>query len=898
MLVWFNSDSLHLGTDFVIPLNPLAAIKNSIPSWYPVDAGSPLSGTYIVPWLSFFAFFQRLGVAPTIIERVYFYIVWMIAGVSAYYMARVITSDKCGKSGSRLIGLVASVFYQFNLFALVSLAAFLSYSVMPLIVGLYAQGLIRKRAPVGYLLGIGVSSYGLLVDWPNVRMAVLTFFIIVSYTMFHLASSKDRRRCSLCFFVATVAIIFLAWSWFLLPTVVVFLSSGTATSIIARTESIMFGDQGYATLLQVSRLAGSSNFDGFYFSAFYHSPIGLITSYLIPILGFGALLLRPKNKVVLFCGAMAIIFLFLGAGPNPPLGGLYKWLVTNYWFLRIFRTSWYNLLGATVFYSVLLGITVDSVYQRLRNHLFILGVEKDGRMRKLQLGMHQIAAIIIIVLIVANAFPLLTPERLSQYPQANLPQSYYQANQWLSGQEGYSRTLIAPRVPGYAYFTWANGTIGTPYPLLLSVPFIQGAVSESYVSTSNFSIIREAYQSLEQMGSLSVDYGFEDWERGEPIGWGATGNVTSSSRIVFEGNFSARLQREGSVSGSLTRGVNMPADNLMFSIVYYAQNIGKSFVDYVLGLQFSDNSWLFYTFNVNENITDVHYIQIPKIEDKWVLYSRNIGEDLRSSYGNSDKVLQTIYISVVDEGMVLYLDQLRFYSSSFEQYARQFSGALKLLSVRFIFYDGYYSYGDQDAFAKIAPELNLTPAATFGLIHIYENLQFNPHIYAATNITIEKNMQMLLGSAFDSSHSNLAFLTDQINDVESNFILTTLASLNGPPPIIKVYSDSLGYVVNVQNATSPFYLVLSENFSPYWIATTDGNSLNAHFIANGYANAWYINKTGAYTVTLEFWPQKLFYIGSAISIVTLILCISYVSKDKIKTIYRKHIKHKQASKVN
>jgi len=59
-----------------------------------------------------------------------------------------------------------------------------------------------------------------------------------------------------------------------------------------------------------------------------------------------------------------------------------------------------------------------------------------------------------------------------------------------------------------------------------------------------------------------------------------------------------------------------------------------------------------------------------------------------------------------------------------------------------------------------------------------------------------------------------------------------------------------------------------------------------------------INKTGTYTINIEFWPQKLFYIGSAISVTTLILCALYVSKDKIKITYRKYIKHKQVSKVN
>jgi hypothetical protein len=61
-------------------------------------------------------------------------------------------------------------------------------------------------------------------------------------------------------------------------------------------------------------------------------------------------------------------------------------------------------------------------------------------------------------------------------------------------------------------------------------------------------------------------------------------------------------------------------------------------------------------------------------------------------------------------------------------------------------------------------------------------------------------------------------------------------------------------------------------------------------MANGFANGWYINKTGTFTITLEFWPQRLFYIGSAISITTLILCTLYISKNKIKTTYKRYIK--------
>jgi len=69
-------------------------------------------------------------------------------------------------------------------------------------------------------------------------------------------------------------------------------------------------------------------------------------------------------------------------------------------------------------------------------------------------------------------------------------------------------------------------------------------------------------------------------------------------------------------------------------------------------------------------------------------------------------------------------------------------------------------------------------------------------------------------------------------------------------------------------------------------------------MANGFSNAWYINKTGTYTITLEFWPQKLFYTGSTISITTLILCTLYISKDKIKTTYKQYIKKNKSTEFS
>jgi len=134
------------------------------------------------------------------------------------------------------------------------------------------------------------------------------------------------------------------------------------------------------------------------------------------------------------------------------------------------------------------------------------------------------------------------------------------------------------------------------------------------------------------------------------------------------------------------------------------------------------------------------------------------------------------------------------------------------------------------------------------------------------------------------------------------------------------------YKIKIKNATEPFFLIFFESFHPQWKAYAQDNQNlpdfndiiaeypnvkvkearhemtftpkdifyllkeplkeDMHFTANGYANSWYIDPKeidkdgdGNFTVTLYFKPQSYFYLGLAISITTLILCIIYLIWD-------------------
>lgn len=154
--------------------------------------------------------------------------------------------------------------------------------------------------------------------------------------------------------------------------------------------------------------------------------------------------------------------------------------------------------------------------------------------------------------------------------------------------------------------------------------------------------------------------------------------------------------------------------------------------------------------------------------------------------------------------------------------------------------------------------------------------------------------------------------------------IPVVAKTNGKPPSMTFQKiNPTKYVVNITEATTPYWLVFSESFNSNWKAyvvneqgkngeskpqvqafqtyfdgavgekyqanvffdpkssfETIGRSAIAesrHFLANGYANGWYIAptdaKTSNYNIIIEFYPQRYFYIGIGLALISGIVLL-------------------------
>lgn len=89
------------------------------------------------------------------------------------------------------------------------------------------------------------------------------------------------------------------------------------------------------------------------------------------------------------------------------------------------------------------------------------------------------------------------------------------------------------------------------------------------------------------------------------------------------------------------------------------------------------------------------------------------------------------------------------------------------------------------------------------------------------------------------------------------------------------------YIASIQNAEAPFVLGFLERFSTQWQATFVDSHLPVrdgkyHFMVDGYANAWLIERMGTYSIRIAFQSQQIFIVGVVISVLSVfILLVSY-----------------------
>ena len=169
----------------------------------------------------------------------------------------------------------------------------------------------------------------------------------------------------------------------------------------------------------------------------------------------------------------------------------------------------------------------------------------------------------------------------------------------------------------------------------------------------------------------------------------------------------------------------------------------------------------------------------------------------------------------------------------------------------------------------------------FGNSSIYENSKTVPLTYASDvenigNVSTSIIFNVIENDSFNIQNDSVysAYINGFYND--SNTINATPIANFVKPNITFVENTPTKVTVHVSNATTPYYLVFRETYDPHWAAFySNGTEVNPrdHIAVNGLANAWYMNKTGNYTITLYYTLQTDAWIAWGVSFAALFVTV-------------------------
>ena len=172
----------------------------------------------------------------------------------------------------------------------------------------------------------------------------------------------------------------------------------------------------------------------------------------------------------------------------------------------------------------------------------------------------------------------------------------------------------------------------------------------------------------------------------------------------------------------------------------------------------------------------------------------------------------------------------------------------------------------------------LSNVAAFGNVTIFKNSDEISLIYAAglkitstessslSQLVSSPQFQPLTTAIYSGNVSGLYYP----DSATSNAVDSLASTVRSLPRTEFTRMSPVDYSVTITNSTGPFFLVFCQTYDEQWKASIEGQYVSDryHIAVNGYANAWYVNKSGSFKIDLQFLTQNQVYtllVVSAIS---------------------------------
>ncbi|MBI5228644.1 hypothetical protein HY991_00930 [Candidatus Micrarchaeota archaeon] len=402
--------------------------------------------------------FLNIFFSPELAQRIFFIFFFSLGGWSMYYLLSQLLVHRY----SRWACLSSALFYMYNPYSINGILrhgfpyAVLSIVSLPLLLGLYIAGLKSKKNAFAYAVAIGLVS--LLQVTVNPQWTINQMFILLFFLVFYLLSqnSRDERKKALKFTATCIVLALIVNSFWELPLLasldyhLKFHTASINFTQILEKHSMMYPPSGVVRQWV----------QGFYYEDYYQSNASIVVGFFLVVIAFSALLFM-YTPYTLFFSLSSVIFFFLTLGINSPLRGIYKFIFNLPYGIAIFPYEPLNFIRFFVLcMAVLLGFSVAGVSDFIRSRF------ENPLLTK-------IFFVGVVLLILANSWPMLTGDLTGNIKPVEIPKDYYSARTFLSRQKEDFRVFVTPPPHWFVYtkYSWA------PYAMVdVSFSFLERPV--------------------------------------------------------------------------------------------------------------------------------------------------------------------------------------------------------------------------------------------------------------------------------------------------------------------------------------------------------------------------------------------------------------------------------------
>lgn len=920
---WFREDYLIDGYDLELPLSPLYHFKASSFTWScVVSVESANSIAALFPKATFFVLGSLLGFSILTSEKLLFYVLFTSSGLSMYFLTSKLLKGK----ERHLAGFISALFYMMNPYTLMfrwnhlGIWTLFLYVTLPFTFYFLVVGLEERKKHLKYAFYFGLTTLFFASSATTPAWAILAWLIIFSYVVFHIIClalvtpiNKSKIIHSFRFVLLIVVIYFALNIWWILSVIWleptsygrIFVSGPEA----ARTILSLRLESQVSSFLNVFRMLGHWSFytgvgeDLYYpFAPVYWTPLFVILSLIIPIIAFSSLL-WSKNKYVIFFTGMSVLAIFLMKGTYPPFGEIYDWMFFNIPFFRIFRMQ-HDKFGIiqTFSYAFLIGYSLAKLYYTIQTHAltkhpfhFVL----KGKSLKLNLhsaGNKVMLIVMLILLFGVYMFPfwtgdvILSPQKLFKGHRVRIPLYYYDAGSWINEQDDDFKIFSLPfrrwTTSMGATYTWGYDGGDITKHIIQRVIIMHGMDPPPQILTNSIyeMLAPPAYPTSafgKFLGLLNVRYILlhNDYDYVADAGIGSPQDV----KVWLGLQKGIHFNRTFGQLDFYENDYFVPQIYATNNLLYTNTILGK--VNFIDNVAFTPNPPAIFSSDIYAE-PEPSNPNIPLILDnvnKFVLryeaedYFNNTGwEIFKIGEWKNTEILGAYYRKTASDATISYNVSIPK-SGTYRIYAYVRWGADRgALKYKF----------DEDSWSKaVNPYAESQPE----LKYYYNLLELGESFLLKGNhtFTIMNTVPFYGGGYQDVDYFLFESISDEAAPEEGK-----VAS------IVFQRVDPTKYEIHV-NAIKPFFLVFSEPYHSEWKAYYESDlswiealwkkpiSDDKHFLVNGYANAWYIDKSGEYDIILYFRPQSSVTIGLIISVSSFFACLTYLLMTRSTTKFLK-----------